>query len=161
MRGFTLLCFLVSLAQSSRGQSSTGQLKGPPHAVSATVCEIVKSGRGFDGRFVTVRAFVVGGIPHGFSLSDDHCRGGLSMGSREPDSQDIEGYGAFLRAVFDAGGGFTETSKLRLTARFFGVLRYHPDQHAKWVLNVSKIGDIELKQNIKQKGNDSPPLVKN
>jgi hypothetical protein len=86
--------------------------------------------------------------------------GGLSMGSGERDSQDIDGYGAFLRAVFEAGGGFTETSKLKLAARFFGVLRYHPDQHAKWVLSVSQIRDIELKPNIRKEEGHSPPLVK-
>ncbi len=159
MRRLTLLLLLVGGVALSvpRQGYGTGQPKRltPPHAVSATVCEIVKNGRLFDGRYVTVRAFVVGGIPHGFALSDEHCRGGLSMGSQEP-----EGYDAFLRAVLDAGGGFTESSKSRLTARFYGVLTYHPKQHAKWVLNVSHIRDLELKQNIREGGEDSPPLVK-
>jgi hypothetical protein len=119
--------------------------------VSATVCDIVRNGRLLDGRYVTVRAFVVGGIPHGFALSDDHCRGGLSMGSQEP-----EGYDAFLRAVLDAGGGFTESSKMRLTASFNGVLRWRPDQHAKWVLSVSQIRDLELQQNARGTGQPDP-----
>jgi 5-carboxymethyl-2-hydroxymuconate isomerase len=82
------------------------------------------------------------------------------MGSQERESQEIEGYAAFIHAVLDAGGGFTENSKLRLTASFYGVLRYHPDQHAKWVLNVSQIRDLELKQNIGGGEKDPAPTVK-
>ena len=78
----------------------------------------MKKGSACDDRYVTLRAFVLGGIGHGFALDDENWLGGLSVGSGKSESQEIEGYDAFIHAVPDVGGGFTGSSRLRLTARF-------------------------------------------
>lgn len=129
----------------------------PPQTIPATVCEIVKDGASFDGKYVSVHAYVIGGIGHGFAFADEHCSGGLSM--EAPESvREHEDYLAFMRAVLDSGGGFTRGSKSRLTATFYGLLKYHPKEHRKWILNVERISEIEVKPNISRVPHFSPIL---
>lgn len=150
-RQFTIfmLCS-ASVVYSVRAQGRNGGqeiARKPSEGVSATICDIVKDGKAFDGKYVSVHAFVIGGIGHGFALADETCSGGLSMDAPES-VREHKDYLAFMRTVVDSGGGFTENSKSRLTAKFYGLLKYHPKEHRKWVLNVERISEVEVKQNV-------------
>jgi hypothetical protein len=134
--------------------ASGGSKESAPQSrqtVSATVCEIVKNGAAFDRKYLSVQAFVIGGIGHGFALADDQCSAGLSMDAPES-VREHEDYLTFMRTVVEQGGGFTENSKSRLTARFYGLVKYHPKEHRKWVLDVERISEIEVKQNVNKAG---------
>ena len=134
-------------AEERRMKAHQGCGTQPPQNIPATVCEIVRNGAAFDGKYVSVHAFVIGGIGHGFAFADEHCNGGLSMDAPEP-VREHEDYLAFMRAVVDSGGGFTRDSKARLTARLCGLLKYHPKEHRKWILEVERISEIEVKPNV-------------
>src|SRR5216684_7730099 len=136
----------VACSAQERMTKETQDSGSQPQTVSASVCEIVKNGAAFDGKYVSVHAFVIGGIGHGFALADERCRGGLSMDAPES-VREHEDYLAFMRAVIESGGGFTENSKSRLTAMFYGLLKYQPKDHRKWVLDVERISEIEVKPN--------------
>jgi len=123
-----------------------------PQAMSATVCEIVKNGAAFDDKHVSVRAFVIGGIPHGIVLFDDDCSGGLTMDAAES-VREHDDYVAFMRAVVEQGGKFTQKSETKIVADFFGLLKYHPKEQQKWVLNVERISGLEVKRNVSKSEN--------
>ncbi len=139
-------------ALNGHGYSQESAATRSPEAVSATVCEIVKNGAAFNGKHVSVRAFVVGGIPHGIVLVDDDCSGGLTMDAAES-VREHEDYVAFMRAVVEQGGKFTQKSETRIVSDFFGLLEYHPKGHQKWVLNVERISGLEVKRNVSKSGN--------
>ena len=132
------------LPEACGGQS--GSMKAE-EGRSTTVCEIVGNGSAFDGKHVKVRAFVIGGIPHGIVLVDDNCAGGLTMDA--PDTvREHEDYLAFMRTIVEERRGFTRNSESRLTADFYGFLEYNPKKHQKWVLNVERISGSEVKRNV-------------
>ena len=119
--------------------------------VFTSVCDIVKNGAAFDGKHIKTRAFVVGGVPHGIVLVEDNCRGGLTLDASES-VREHDDYLAFMRTILAEKGGFTRDSVSRLSATFYGLLTYHPNDHQKWVLNVERIVDIDIKHKI-AKGN--------
>jgi hypothetical protein len=142
-----ILCVTYLDALCESGYAREGTTK-TTQVAPTTVCEIVKNGAAFDGKYVSVHAFVVGGIPHGIALADDRCSGGLTMDA--PDSvREHDDYLAFMRTIVEEGGGFTEKSQSRLVANFYGLLEYHPKEHQKWVLNVERISGLELKRNVR------------
>lgn len=134
-------------ALHGHGYSQESAAPKSSEAESTTVCEIVKNGAAFNGKHVSIHAFVVGGIPHGIALADDRCSGGLTMDA--PDSvREHDDYLAFMRTIVEQGGKFTEKSEPRVVANFHGVLEYHPKEHQKWVLNVERISGLEVKRNV-------------
>ena len=140
------------IACSAHLPESNNSRQGPSHptqAVQATVCEVVKNGAAFDGKYISVRAFVVGGVGHGMVLVSDDCAGSLTLDGPESVREHPD-YLAFMRTILENGGGFTRNSKSRVTARFDGSLEYHPKDHRKWVLKADRIFEIEVKRNARK-----------
>jgi hypothetical protein len=140
----------VSPTCSFRVQASAAsdkQATEESEVLSATVCEVVKNGAAFDGRYISLRGFVIGGVGHGIVVLNDDCSGGLSLNPPET-VREHQDYLAFMSTVIKEGGGFTRESKSRVVAKFDGFLQYHPKAHRKWVLRADRISDVEIKQSV-------------
>jgi hypothetical protein len=147
---FVVVCMTCSFRVQA-GANSKESATGRPEVVVVTVCEVVKNGAAFEGKYISVRGFVIGGVGHGIVVVNDDCSGGLSLDPPEA-VREREDYLAFMRTVLKEGGGFTRDSKSRVVAKFDGLLEYHPKEHRKWVLRADRISEVEVKQNVNKAG---------
>ncbi len=147
---FAFLAVCITCSFSVQANHDSNEIStGGGQIVVTTVCEVVKNGAAFDGKYISVRGFVIAGVGHGIIVANDDCSGGLSLNPPEA-TREREDYLAFMRTVLSQGGGFTRESRSRVVAKFNGLMEYHPKEHRKWVLRADCISDVEVRRNEKK-----------